>query len=54
MRAKLYWFPMSHPSQAVRKMLELKGIPFDLVNVSRATSRSTCGLPGSGAGPFPR
>jgi glutathione S-transferase len=32
-KVKLYWMDVSHPSQAARKMLELKGIDFDVVNV---------------------
>ena len=31
--ACLYWTAVSHPSQAVRKMLELKGVDYRLVNV---------------------
>jgi len=30
---KLYRFPMSHPGMAAKAMLELKGIPFETVNV---------------------
>jgi glutathione S-transferase len=30
---KLYWFPLSHPAQAARKALQLKGIAFESVNV---------------------
>ncbi|HEV3046625.1 MAG TPA: glutathione S-transferase N-terminal domain-containing protein [Solirubrobacteraceae bacterium] len=33
MRAKLYWFAASHPAMAARKMLELKGVEFDVVSV---------------------
>jgi glutathione S-transferase len=33
MKVKLYWADISHPSQAARKMLELKGVEFDVVNV---------------------
>jgi glutathione S-transferase len=29
MRVRLYWFPLSNPGQAVRLMLELKGIDYD-------------------------
>lgn len=29
MRAKLYWFPLSHPALAVHRMLELKGIEIE-------------------------
>ncbi len=32
-RVRLYWIPVSHPSQAVRKMLELKQVDYELVNV---------------------
>jgi glutathione S-transferase len=31
--AKLYWFPISHPSHAARAMLERKGIDYKLVHV---------------------
>lgn len=37
--AKLYWFPISHPSHAVRKMLELKGIEYQLVHVLPGNQR---------------
>lgn len=33
MKVKLYWMDLSHPSQAARKMLELKGVDFDVVKV---------------------
>ena len=33
MTAKLYWFPVSHPSQAVKREMELKGIPYELAGV---------------------
>jgi glutathione S-transferase len=33
MAAKLYWFPVSHPSQAVRLMLERKRIDYRLVDL---------------------
>jgi glutathione S-transferase len=35
----LYWIPFSHPSQAVRKMLELKGLDFTEVSVLPLTQR---------------
>jgi hypothetical protein len=54
MLAKLYWFPFSHPSQAVRQMLELKGVPYKLVTVLRGTSRSTCASSDSAAAPCRR
>lgn len=31
--AKLYWFPMSHPGMAAKAMLELKGVPYETVDV---------------------
>ena len=31
--AKLYWFPMSHPGMAAKAMLELKGLPFETVEI---------------------
>jgi glutathione S-transferase len=37
--AKLYWFSMSHPANAVRGMLELKGIEYDLVHVLPGNQR---------------
>jgi glutathione S-transferase len=35
----LYWMAISHPSQAVRKMLDLKGIEYKLVDVLPMTQR---------------
>ena len=46
---KLYWFQISSPSQAVRKMLELKGIEYDSVNVLPGNQRihmRLAGFPG--------
>ena len=37
--ATLYWFPLSHPSWAVRKALELKGIQPEEVRVLPGTQR---------------
>jgi glutathione S-transferase len=31
--AKLYWFEISHPSQAARAMLDLKGVDYEIANV---------------------
>jgi glutathione S-transferase len=39
MQIKLYWIPLSHPSQAARKMLELKGLEFKLIDVIPLTQR---------------
>lgn len=33
MAVRLYWMALSHPSQAVRKMLDIKGVTYELVNV---------------------
>ena len=33
MRVVLYWMSISHPSQVARKMLDLKGIEYELVDV---------------------
>ena len=33
MAVRFYWTAVSHPSQAIRKALHLKGISYDLVNV---------------------
>ena len=33
MAVRFYWTAVSHPSQAVRKMLDLKEVPYELVNV---------------------
>lgn len=33
MTARLYWFAASHPSMAARKMLELKGVDYEPVDV---------------------
>lgn len=53
MPVKLYWIPFSHPSQAARKMLELKGIPFTVVNVIPLTQRVHLRLAGFDAGTVP-
>ncbi len=37
--AKLYWTPLSHPSQAVRKMLDMKGFDYELVDVIPASQQ---------------
>jgi glutathione S-transferase len=39
MPATLYWTPISHPCQAVRKMLDLKGIDYELVHVLPLSQR---------------
>ena len=49
----LYWMSISHPSQAVRKMLELKGVEFRLVNVLPLNQRVHMRLAGFGGGTAP-
>ncbi len=39
MQIKLYWISFSHPSQAARKMLELKGVEFTLIDVIPLSQR---------------
>jgi len=53
MEAKLYWFPLSHPAQAVRKMLELKGIPYESVGVIPGMQRVHLRLAGFRRGTVP-
>lgn len=53
MTARLYWMSLSHPSQAVRKMLELKGIPHELVNVLPLNQRLHLRLVGFRGGTVP-
>lgn len=51
--AKLYWFPMSHPSHAARTMLELKGIDYKLVHVLPGNQRLHMRLAGFRNGTVP-
>src|SRR5690348_1159057 len=51
--ARLYWTAVSHPSQAVRKMLELKGVDYRLVNVLPLNQRLHLRLAGFRAGTVP-
>lgn len=53
MEARLYWFPASHPAAAVRKMLELKGIDYDSVNVVPGMQRIQLRLAGFRGGTVP-
>jgi glutathione S-transferase len=53
MTIKLYWIPFSHPSQAVWKMLELKGLGFREVNVIPLTQRVRLRLAGFSHGTVP-
>jgi glutathione S-transferase len=38
-KATLYWTPISHPCQAARKMLDLKGVDYKLVHVLPLSQR---------------
>jgi glutathione S-transferase len=49
----LYWMSVSHPSQAARKMLELKGVDFRLVNVLPLNQRVHMRLVGFRGGTVP-
>ena len=53
MPAKLYWFSMSHPALAARKMLELKGVAFASVRVLPGTQRAYLRLVGFRGGTVP-
>ncbi len=53
MSATLYWMSISHPSQAVRKMLELKGADFELVDIVPLNQRVHLRLAGFRGGTVP-
>lgn len=53
MPAKLYWFAMSHPALATRKMLELKAVPFQAVRILPGTQRAYLRLVGFRGGTVP-
>jgi glutathione S-transferase len=53
MVARLYWMAPSHPSQAVRKMLDLKGMRYELVDVLPLTQRIHVRLAGFRGGTVP-
>ena len=53
MPARLYWFPLSHPAHAVRRMLELKGIEYELATVLPGTQRMHLRLVGFRGGTVP-
>jgi glutathione S-transferase len=53
MTARLYWFGLSPPSLAVRKMLELKGIEYDSVTVLVGMQRVHLRLAGFRGGTVP-
>jgi glutathione S-transferase len=49
----LYWMSISHPSQVARKMLDLKGVEYELVDVVPLTQRIHLRLAGFPAGTVP-
>jgi glutathione S-transferase len=51
--AKLYWFAMSHPAQAARTTLQLKGIDFQAVTVMPGMQRIHLRLAGFRGGTVP-
>jgi glutathione S-transferase len=53
MVARLYWSPVSHPSQAARKMLDLKHVEYELVNVLPLSQRMHLRLVGFRGGTVP-
>ncbi len=53
MTVVLYWMSISHPSQVARKMLELKGIEYELVDVVPLNQRIHLRLAGFSGGTVP-
>jgi glutathione S-transferase len=53
MVARLYWMAPSHPSQAARKMLDLKGVEYRLVDVLPLSQRVHVRLAGFRGGTVP-
>jgi glutathione S-transferase len=53
MAVVLYWMSISHPSQVARKMLDLKGVEYELVNVAPMNQRIHLRLAGFRAGTVP-
>jgi glutathione S-transferase len=51
--ATLYWMAISHPSQAVRKMLDLKGVDYELVDVLPMNQKVHMRLAGFRGGTVP-
>lgn len=49
----LYWMELSHPSRAVRKMLDLKGVDYDVVEVRPLNQRLHMRLAGFSGGTVP-
>jgi glutathione S-transferase len=53
MTIKLYWMDVSHPSQAARKMLDLKGVDYEVVDVLPLSQRLHLRLAGFRRGTVP-
>jgi glutathione S-transferase len=53
MSVELYWMEISHPSQAVRKMLDLKGANYEVTNVLPLNQRVHLRLAGFRGGTVP-
>ena len=53
MSATLYWMSISHPSQAVRKMLDLKGADYSVVDIVPLNQRVHLRLAGFRGGTVP-
>jgi glutathione S-transferase len=53
MKASLYWMSVSHPAQAARKMLELKGVDCELIEVLPGLQRIQLRLVGFRGGTVP-
>jgi glutathione S-transferase len=53
MTVRLYWIPVSHPSQAARKMLDLKQVNYQLVRVLPMNQRLHLRLAGFSGGTVP-
>jgi glutathione S-transferase len=53
MAVRLYWMAVSHPSQAVRKMLDLKGVSYEVVDVLPLNQRIHLRLVGFSGGTVP-
>jgi glutathione S-transferase len=51
--ARLYWFRVSHPAQAARAMLDLKGVDYELATVLPGTQRVHLRLVGFRGGTVP-
>ena len=53
MTVVLYWMSISHPSQVVRKMLDVKGVDYEVVNVVPLNQRIHLRLAGFRGGTVP-